>query len=1266
MSTTRDYLEYLSQTIDIAPVNSEEEYQAAGEIESLMQAHGLETRLQEFEAPAAGRLPHRMVGLLLFLGVFLAGLIGTAASTVGIIVVLIASIVLALDYFGIADPLSMVGGKIHSQNVIGVHRATGPLVVKGARPIVIVAHYDTPRENILFSSPFDRWQSLLRKMSPQGTALAALFALMQVMGFIPLGLRHILWVVALIASLPLLLIGVAALQERFAPYTEGSNDNKSGVAALLGVMSKVHPGDDVATGYSAQRELRDKEAAERARREAEEAAAAEAARKAAEEAAREQAEREEAEKAAAAEAAAREAAEREEAERAAREQAERDAAQRIAQEAQERHKAEQARLSATPEYEQGEADEEPSVSAEPVVSEEEVMSEVPVASEETMMPAEPVASEVPVTSEDMVEPGMSADTTTAEEPGASAAPITTTASTAAETEGEAVEDTQAAFKKLAAEGAAIAAAVATGDIAHEPVVSAQEDERTTTEGSADGGALEEIHIKSDTPDTLAPEDEPSADGDEYEEADEDEGIVEHEETDDEFDAVVEPFEQDTVVEPAEPFEEPDRLSQLFGYSILDADFESISADVSDSDRGYTEDVFEENTDVSEDDIEPDIEAEDTGAEDIEEEYAAQEDVEEGHAEQENIERDNLLNEEASTETEALTDTTAFQAMTGEEERITGVRHGKEVLESLHILPDDCEIVYNLPPEESRVYEDPHTYGVTREEDLATVDSTGRYHDTRRDVEGEFAGAVAPRVRAFFSRAREALVGRLTALRKPSSDNDFGDQPFEAAEEGFGFNQDEASDASNVHDTHVEDTAYDDDYLDDFEEDDYLDAVIEEEPDQEIAGRVDEPNEPGMPDDEEEPLAPSLDSTSNEGSEEQEEVPKEQEDASEKQNELTSLTAATSDDVPPSADAEDNDATRIYTPLQSLADGQEVDEQGDSKDASGLDMLATDSTVIAARTGDAHPQPKAPDDPDWGKSNFKPQVSNVARRAVLFDLPDPLRKEEEVDPLSDDLGDTAHTSRVHEVAEEAQHDRPNRVKGLFHRRADEEGQESLSEWLGVEEDFDAKKNGRAIRSWSNFNDDDSRSDNSRNTWKGGAARRGDLRVVEGAAEDDVRVQEDLREAILSLGDDALIAHDIWFVALGGSYAEHAGMRAFLAENRKSIRGAFVINVSCIGAGELTMLTHEGLVGSRRADRRMGRLITKIAEDLHIDLARARHDWEDTDATPAMCASMRATTICGLTPDGAFALSQVPDDEPDQVDPAQTSSVAELIAELIRRS
>ena len=135
MSTTRDYLEFLNQKIDIAPVNSEEEYQAAGLIESLMHSHGLETRLQDFEAPALENLPYQILGILLFVGVFLAGLLDTAAAVIGAVLLSVSFVLLALGCLGSFKPFKAIGPKAHSQNVIGVHRGTGPLVVKGERPI---------------------------------------------------------------------------------------------------------------------------------------------------------------------------------------------------------------------------------------------------------------------------------------------------------------------------------------------------------------------------------------------------------------------------------------------------------------------------------------------------------------------------------------------------------------------------------------------------------------------------------------------------------------------------------------------------------------------------------------------------------------------------------------------------------------------------------------------------------------------------------------------------------------------------------------------------------------------------------------------------------------------------------------------------------------------------------------------------------------------------------------------------------------------------
>ena len=123
---------------------------------------------------------------------------------------------------------------------------------------------------------------------------------------------------------------------------------------------------------------------------------------------------------------------------------------------------------------------------------------------------------------------------------------------------------------------------------------------------------------------------------------------------------------------------------------------------------------------------------------------------------------------------------------------------------------------------------------------------------------------------------------------------------------------------------------------------------------------------------------------------------------------------------------------------------------------------------------------------------------------------------------------------------------------------------------------------------------------------------------------------------------------------------------MAKYRASIRGAFLINLDSIGTGDLTIFTREGLENTRRADRRLVRLLSTTAADLHMELGQATHDWGDTDATPVMRASVRAVTITGLGENGLPALSHTSEDTPENVPTDQANEVAELVTELIRRS
>ena len=163
-----------------------------------------------------------------------------------------------------------------------------------------------------------------------------------------------------------------------------------------------------------------------------------------------------------------------------------------------------------------------------------------------------------------------------------------------------------------------------------------------------------------------------------------------------------------------------------------------------------------------------------------------------------------------------------------------------------------------------------------------------------------------------------------------------------------------------------------------------------------------------------------------------------------------------------------------------------------------------------------------------------------------------------------------------------------------------------------------------------------------------------------------VDFELREAITSMGREELLRHNIWFVAAGASELDRAGVRDFIKRHRKELRGAFVINLSCVGAGDLTIITDEGIQPHRRADRRLVRTIVNAAERLHIPIGRTSMWWNDTDAMPAMCSSLRSVTIMGCDPVAVPACSHTQDDVPYSVRRYQIADTAEIVAEVIREA
>lgn len=290
-------------------------------------------------------------------------------------------------------------------------------------------------------------------------------------------------------------------------------------------------------------------------------------------------------------------------------------------------------------------------------------------------------------------------------------------------------------------------------------------------------------------------------------------------------------------------------------------------------------------------------------------------------------------------------------------------------------------------------------------------------------------------------------------------------------------------------------------------------------------------------------------------------------------------------------------------------------------------------------------------------------TNPASRASLFDLPDPAASG--VDPFATQQGPAVSDSDVTApsavptptagvpepiatISADEPAARPHPKKrglgGLFGRKKKDD--DSMSSWLGVDDDYDAKKSGRGIGSWDNFEDDD-------DGWKGGATSSEDA------------TPEEMISAVASMNDDELLGHDIWFVATGASECDGAGMRAFLSSHRDKLRGVFFINLESVGAGQISVVTAEGDQKVLKGDRRIANLVNRVCGTFHVPCSNIELPYARTDSYVALEASRRALTIAG-SEDGHIALARTEDDLPHNVDPQNIALVSEVVTEVIRRS
>lgn len=362
------------------------------------------------------------------------------------------------------------------------------------------------------------------------------------------------------------------------------------------------------------------------------------------------------------------------------------------------------------------------------------------------------------------------------------------------------------------------------------------------------------------------------------------------------------------------------------------------------------------------------------------------------------------------------------------------------------------------------------------------------------------------------------------------------------------------------------------------------------------------------------------------------------------------------------------STQIFTMPTPSGSGATVADAAPTQDETVDSLMAQISSQASPRPQMNVPDPASAPSPAPSSSPLASvpdpslpsmKQANVASRTSLFDLPDPSAQVN--DPFATAQGPEPTSAPVAppvpvvsgaqpietiSAPAPAAPKSPKRgLGGLFGRKKNNE-QDSMSDWLGVEDDYDAKKSGRGIGSWDNFEDDN-------DGWKGGATSS------DGAS------SEDMLSAVASMGDDELLGHDIWFVATGASDCDGAGMKAFLASHRDKLRGVFFINLESVGAGRLSVVTVEGEQQLLKGDRRIMNLVSKVCKSFHVDCGALEMPYAKTDAYAALEASRRALTIAGV--DGTrLACARTEDDLPHNVNPTNIATVSEVVTEVIRRS
>jgi hypothetical protein len=242
MSQVMEHVNQLAEIIGPRPATTDAEASAADYIEDVFAARGLDVQRQEFDAPRTDSWPIVICSALTLAAILLVRWKPLAGAALAV-----TAAVLAWLERDARPGLSRVLPKGPSQNIIARHV---PRARRGDRlkRVVIVAHYDTAKPSLLSGPGMVKYQHLSEQLTWWVTVAVPVVIVLFAMPFAKSWTSWSWYATLAVGAYLLIPLLVALHRELLMHATDGANDNASGVAAMLEVMSETVPVEEGAGG----------------------------------------------------------------------------------------------------------------------------------------------------------------------------------------------------------------------------------------------------------------------------------------------------------------------------------------------------------------------------------------------------------------------------------------------------------------------------------------------------------------------------------------------------------------------------------------------------------------------------------------------------------------------------------------------------------------------------------------------------------------------------------------------------------------------------------------------------------------------------------------------------------------------------------------------------------------------------------------------------------------------------------------------------------